>query len=97
MTVDQIPNGNTFYLLFRDASIRNRLMDYLNRRGIESLPHYGTLAAASDYDPSITFIGDDDGSGFDSRMLRLPVYTSLSNEDVIIVCDAVRNFFDSEE
>lgn len=97
VTVDQIPNGNTFYLLFRDASIRNRLMDYLNRRGIESLPHYGTLAAASDYDPSITFIGDDDGSGFDSRMLRLPVYTSLSNEDVIIVCDAVRNFFDSEE
>ena len=90
---NQVSNGNTFYLLFNSVTTRDDIKHYLRTRGIETCSHYGTLSSAIFFNSSIRFVGEDDGSGFDSRMLRLPVYSSLSNEDVLMICDEISGFF----
>lgn len=86
-------NGNMFFLLFKDPCMKHQLKKFLLENGIVSLAHYGTLE--TDNFSAICCEGTDGGRGFDERMLRLPVYTSMSRESAKFVVDTIIIFLKS--
>lgn len=84
-----ITNGNTFYLKFQDNETRNLVKNKLLAEGIETLAHYGTLRTCMFTDQRIKYYGEDDGSVFDSLILRLPIYTELEINDIEYICSKI--------
>ena len=84
-------NGNTFYIKFSDKETRDFVKSGLLSIGIETLAHYGTLKTCMNIDSRIKYYGVDDGSVFDSLILRLPIYTELEIDDIAYICKKVVN------
>jgi dTDP-4-amino-4,6-dideoxygalactose transaminase len=94
----QVPEGSEqpahlFYLLLPSLEDRNALIAHLQARGVRSTFHYVPLhssemglrtGARADQCPVTTSISD--------RLLRLPLYYSLSEEDLARVVDGVTSF-----
>jgi dTDP-4-amino-4,6-dideoxygalactose transaminase len=80
-----------FYLLLPDGEVRRELIDHLKRRGILSVFHYIPLHSSP--------MGRQFGTSFcpiteqiSERLLRLPLYSSLTENDGRRVIEAVREF-----
>ena len=88
------PNGNTFYLLFKNEQQKSRLKNYLLEQGVITLSHYGTLDNGK---IKLVCVGDTcNGKQFDERMLRLPVYTALTDAEIEFIIEKI-NYFCSTE
>lgn len=91
---DGICNGHLFYVITRSAEERKRLIEHLDARGILAVIHYVPLHASpagmkygrAGGDLSVT----EDISG---RLLRLPLYYEMSDEDVDRVVASVKEFY----
>jgi dTDP-4-amino-4,6-dideoxygalactose transaminase len=84
-----------FYLLTPSSQDRDRLVEHLAGRGIASAFHYLPLHQS----PMGRRLGGRDGDcpvaeDVSRRLLRLPFYTDLSEQDQNEVVSAVRNFSD---
>lgn len=85
--------GHLFFLLLPDLEIRQRLVRHLDARGIHAVFHYlplhlsemGRRFGGSRGDCPVTEEVSD-------RLLRLPLYYGLSDDDQTRVLDAVREF-----
>lgn len=82
-----------FYLLLHDLETRQRLIAHLNARGINSVFHYlplhlsdmGRKWGGKEGDCPVTEEMSD-------RLLRLPFYTGLTEDDQGAVIEAIRSF-----
>jgi dTDP-4-amino-4,6-dideoxygalactose transaminase len=91
---ESVTNGHLFYIIIRSTEERTRLIQHLRRKGILAVFHYVPLhssPAGMKYgrpagDLSVT----EDISG---RLLRLPLYYEMKDEDVDTVIDAVKQFY----
>lgn len=88
-------NGHLFYILVATAAERPRLISYLRERKITAVFHYVPLHSAPAGVKFGRFLGNglpvtDDIS---SRLLRLPVYRSMTDSDIDRVVDAVASFY----
>jgi dTDP-4-amino-4,6-dideoxygalactose transaminase len=90
-----IPSGceqsyHMFFLVMRNQDTRNRLITHLEARGILSVFHYLPLHLApmgrrSGMAPNGCPVAED----ISGRLVRLPFYNNLSEEDQAAVCSAV--------
>ena len=88
------PNGNTFYLLFKNEQQKSRLKNYLLEQGVITLSHYGTLDNGK---IKLVCVGDTcNGKQFDERMLRLPGYTALTDAEIEFIIEKI-NYICSTE
>ena len=87
-------NFHLFYILVEDLPTRTRLIEHLKQQGIHAVFHYVPLHIAP--------IGEQMGyrAGMlpvteycADRVLRLPLYAGLRDDEVDRVADAVRRFF----
>jgi dTDP-4-amino-4,6-dideoxygalactose transaminase len=87
-------NGHIFYILTRSHSERKELLQYLKDKEIFATSHYVPLHT-SDYGKKVgEFIGQDKfTSDLSLRLLRLPMHTSLSDEDIAKVCSSIKEFY----
>jgi dTDP-4-amino-4,6-dideoxygalactose transaminase len=82
-----------FYLLCNSMVERDELIAYCKRNGVQLVFHYSSLHK-SDY-----FYAKHDGrnlpnSDFYSEVLvRLPLYPDLSNREVSVICNTIKQFF----
>ncbi len=91
---ESVCNGHLFYIIIRSPEERMRLIQHLREQGILAVFHYVPLhssPAGMKYgrpagDMSVT----DDISG---RLLRLPLYYEMRDEDLDRVVAAVREFY----
>jgi len=91
---ESVTNGHLFYIIIRSTEERTRLIQHLRGKGILAVFHYVPLhssPAGMKYgrpagDLSVT----EDISG---RLLRLPLYYEMRDEDVDTVIDAVKEFY----
>ncbi len=91
---ESVCNGHLFYIIIRSPEERTRLIQHLREQGIMAVFHYVPLhssPAGMKYgrpagDMSVT----DDISG---RLLRLPLYYEMRDEDLDRVVAAVREFY----
>lgn len=93
---DCMNNGHIFYIITRSQAERSRLIEYLKERSILTLFHYVPLhssPAGIKYGRvSGTMAVTDDIS---ERILRLPMYYEMRDDDVRMVVEAVEHFYRS--
>lgn len=87
-------NGHMYYLLVRDLKARTELLDWLSDRRIDAVFHYVPLHSSSAGQRYGRAIGSlDVTTSVSERLLRLPLWAGLSDDDAMRVANAVRAFF----
>ncbi len=87
-------NAHMFYIKTKDIDERQALIEFLKERGILAVFHYIPLHSAPAGKKYGRFFGEDVYTTKESeRLLRLPMYYSLTEENVEEVADAVKAFY----
>lgn len=87
-------NAHMYYIKVKDMDTRSRLIGFLRQREICSVFHYIPLHSASAGRKFGRFHGEDVYTTRESqRLLRLPMYYSLTLEQAEYVVDCIREFF----
>ena len=90
-------NAHMFYIKAKDLQERTQLIDYLKSKGIQAVFHYIPLHTAPAGQKYGRFHGEDKYTTKESeRLVRLPLYYSLKDEDVAHVIKEVNNFYKNE-
>lgn len=91
---DCMHNAHMFYLKCRDIEERTALIAYLKERGVQATFHYIPLHSSAAGLKFGRFAGEDVYTTTESeRIVRLPMYYGLSQEDQARVIDLVHSFF----
>lgn len=87
-------NAHMFYIKAKDLGERTRLIAYLKEKGIQAVFHYIPLHTAPAGKKYGRFHGEDKYTTRESeRIMRLPMYYSLKEEEVAYIIDEVKNFY----
>lgn len=90
-------NAHMFYIKVRDNAERKSLMDHLGEKEIMSVFHYVPLHTSEAGLRFGEFRGEDRYTTSDSmKLLRLPMYYGLTDEDIDTVTDAVKEFYSEQ-
>lgn len=90
-----VHNGHMFYIKTADIEERTRLIDYLKENGIHAVFHYIPLHTAPAGRKFGRFHGEDRYTTRESeRLLRLPMYYGLTEDEVEYICGHVRKFYE---
>ena len=87
-------NAHMFYIKCQDVDERTQLISYLKSRDIHAVFHYVPLHSTEFGKTVSTFVGKDIYTTKESeRLLRLPMYYDLSDQQVDWVIESVHDFF----
>lgn len=87
-------NAHMFYIKTKDMEERTKLIKYLKENDIASVFHYIPLHTAPAGVRYGRFHGEDRYTTKESeRLLRLPMYYGLKDEEVLKVCKKIREFY----
>lgn len=91
---DEDSNGHLFYILLDSLDTRSELIAYLKTQGIHPVFHYVPLhssPAGRRYgrEGSTMHVTND----LSERLLRLPLYYEMSEDEIARVCTAIGEFF----
>ena len=87
-------NAHMFYIKLRDEDERSRMIAHLKERGIMSVFHYIPLHSSKAGQKYGRFHGEDRHTTRESlRLLRLPLYYGLTENDCARVLQAIEDFF----
>ena len=87
-------NGHMFYIITRSLDERTRMLDYLKNQGILAVFHYVPLhssPAGQKYCRVSQRLDVTDDLSV--RLLRLPMYYEMGDEDILRVVEKVTDFF----
>ncbi|MCR8710567.1 dTDP-4-amino-4,6-dideoxygalactose transaminase [Aliarcobacter butzleri] len=91
---DCMHNAHMFYLKLKNLEERTILLDFLKENGINSVFHYIPLHSAPAGLKFGRFEGEDKFTTKESeRLIRLPMYYGLKNEDVNKILKVLNEFF----
>jgi len=87
-------NGHMFYIKAKDLMERTELIEYLKKREILSVFHYIPLHSAPAGKRYGEFRGEDIFTTKESeRLLRLPMYYGLEDEQIQYITDCIKEFY----
>ena len=87
-------NAHMFYIKTKDLEERTKLIKHLKENEIQAVFHYIPLHSAPAGIKYGRFHGEDKYTTKESeRLLRLPMYYGLKEEDVLKVCDKIKEFY----
>jgi len=87
-------NGHMFYIRVRDLKERTALIDHLAAHGVQAVFHYVPLHSAPAGLKFGRFSGEERYTTRESeRLIRLPIYYRISEEDVDHTINVIRDFF----
>lgn len=91
-------NGHMFYMVCRSLDERTRLISFLKQNDILAVFHYLSLHKSDYY---VNNGGDDvslpNSDMFTDKLIRLPMYYDMTDEDVAFVINKIKSFFLSNE
>lgn len=89
-----VHNAHMFYLKAKDLKERTALIDFLKDKGVLAVFHYIPLHTAPAGMKFGRFHGEDKFTTKESeRLLRLPLYYGLEEEQVLYISDMVKKFY----
>ena len=89
----RVHNGHMYYIKVRDLEVRTRLIAWMKEKGVHCVFHYIPLHTAPAGLKYGRFHGEDVYTTKESeRLMRLPMYYSLSMEDVKYVTDCLLSY-----
>lgn len=87
-------NAHMFYIKTRNIEERSDLIDYLKQHDVFSAFHYIPLHSAEGGINSSLFVGEDNYTTKESeRLLRLPMFYGLTENEILIVTDLIKKFY----
>lgn len=87
-------NAHMFYIKCKDLYERTNLINYLKKYDIMAVFHYIPLHSAPAGIKYGVFNGEDKYTTKESeRLVRLPMYYGLKEEDIINVCSKIKEFY----
>ncbi len=87
-------NGHMFYIKARDIQERTELIKHLEKDGIKAVFHYIPLHSAPAGKKYGRFHGRDIYTTKESeRLLRLPMYYGLTEQDQDYICNSLKTFY----
>lgn len=87
-------NAHMFYIKAKDIEERSRLIAFLKENGITAVFHYIPLHSSPAGQDFGRFFGEDKYTTKESeRLLRLPMYYGLTDEEVTFICEKVKEFY----
>jgi len=90
-------NAHMFYIKTKDMEERTRLIKFLKENDIASVFHYIPLHTAPAGKKFGRFHGEDKYTTKESeRLLRLPMYYGLKDEEVLKVCEKIKEFYNQQ-
>lgn len=89
-----VHNAHMFYVKARDLKERTGLIEHLKERKIQAVFHYVPLHSAIGGKKFGRFHGEDNYTTKESeRLLRLPLWYGMSQEDVLEVVSAIKAYY----
>lgn len=87
-------NAHMFYIKAKDLEERTRLIQFLASCGIKAVFHYVPLHSSQAGKKYGEFVGEDRYTTKESeRLVRLPMFYALKEEEAMYVADKVRDFY----
>jgi dTDP-4-amino-4,6-dideoxygalactose transaminase len=87
-------NAHMFYIKTKNLEERTRLIGYLKENGVYAVFHYIPLHNSPAGQKYGRFSGEDRYTTKESeRLLRLPMYYGLTEDDVAYICEKVKEFY----
>ena len=94
MPEDCTHNAHMYYVKLKDLAQRQQFIGFLRDRGVQSVFHYIPLHSAPAGQTFGRFDGADQYTTAESeRLVRLPLYYGLTQEDRQTVIRTVQDFF----
>lgn len=90
-------NAHMFYLKVENIEIRTKLIDHLKEKNISAVFHYIPLHTSIAGKKFSKFVGHDIHTTVESnKLLRLPLFYSLKDEEINLTIKEIINFFKEE-
>ncbi|MCR4750391.1 MAG: dTDP-4-amino-4,6-dideoxygalactose transaminase, partial [Lachnospiraceae bacterium] len=87
-------NAHMFYIKLKDIKERTKFIEYMKANEIMAVFHYVPLHSAPAGEKYCRFHGEDKYTTRESeRLVRLPLYYGLLEDQVDHICETVENFF----
>ena len=94
---DCIHNAHMFYIKVKDLDTRTKLLEYLKQNDIFAVFHYIPLHSAPAGVKFGSFYGEDKFTTIESeRLIRLPMYYGLDNQDQNKIINTIYNFYKAD-
>ena len=91
-----VHNAHMFYIKVKDLEERTKLIDHLKKKGITAPFHYIPLHSAPAGQKFGRFFGEDKYTTKESeRLLRLPMYYGLKNQQIEYITEKIIEFYTS--
>jgi dTDP-4-amino-4,6-dideoxygalactose transaminase len=89
-----VHNAHIFYIKVKDKITRDTLSTFLKKHQITAPFHYSPLHTSTAGQKYGKFAGEDLFTTRESeRLIRLPLYNGITNEEIIHVCLTIERFF----
>ena len=93
-----VHNAHMFYIKTKDLEERTALQQYLREQGIQTAFHYIPLHSAPAGQKFGQFYGEDRCTTQESeRLVRLPMYYGITNENQAMVINAIYSYWDERK
>lgn len=87
-------NGHLFYIITENLKTRNKLIDFLKKRGILSVFHYIPLHSSPAGKKYARFIGDMGVTDkISETLLRLPLFYDITEKEIDYIVESIYDFF----
>jgi dTDP-4-amino-4,6-dideoxygalactose transaminase len=86
-------NASMFYILTENNKIRDKLLKYLNKKGIQAVFHYLPLHLSDYYKNKHDGRELANAVRYSETIIRLPFYYELQAEQQKFVCEKIKGFF----
>ena len=91
---DCVHNAHMFYLKCKDLNERTTFISFMKEKGVQCVFHYSPLHSAPAGLKYGRFVGEDKYTTKESeRLVRLPMYYGMTEEEQKAVIDSVLDFF----
>lgn len=88
-------NIHEFYIILNSKEEREKLRIYLNNKNIEALFHYIPLHNTKMGLKTGRYWGGDNTENISNRLLRLPLHTELSIDEIEYITTSIKDFFNN--
>jgi len=90
-------NAHMFYILLNSEEVRDSLMGFLKENGVHSVFHYIPLHLSDFYVQNVGRLVLPITENLSGRLLRLPMYFSLQDEEIFQVIRLISTFLSRED
>tara|TARA_B100001027_G_scaffold203281_1_gene164589 strand:- start:545 stop:1027 length:483 start_codon:yes stop_codon:yes gene_type:complete len=86
-------NAHLFYLVLKNIDQRDSFLSFMKEKGVMSVFHYQSLHSSPFYNNKHDGRQLDFANKYAERLVRLPLFYDLNNEEVHYIIDSVKDFF----